>query len=378
MAPARRSRSRARASRAAATICAGGRAARRRTAPPPRSPRAPRPARGRRANASGRPDVLAVVQPAGGLLARPDAAVPLAARRSSRPRQRGRRPRTRSRRPSSRRRGRRSPNRSPCTLRQVQSGVSSSRTGRSAADQPVDDTHGTAGRGPSRARARARCRRSATASAGRRRSRSKETSSSWPRGLIAPSGPLVGRELEARVADDQHRLERDQPEHPVRRPARPPERAGRGSGACAARRPCPSRSRRGRRRRATRARPPRRGSRTPAGRRRCSAVAASSISSPSVGTVRVRGCAGSGRRRCPSSRSGAWRRGPAPLSPWKYSLKRMLSFQAGSVWSRSTQPKHGRRPSGPTRKSEISRSAQVGGDLVERQPLAGAGRVLDA
>ena len=47
---------------------------------------------------------------------------------------------------------------------------------------------------------------------------------------------------------------------------------------------------------------------------------------------------------------------PAPLSPWKYSLKRTLSFQAGSVWNRSTQPKHGRRPSGPTRKSEISRS----------------------
>jgi len=39
------------------------------------------------------------------------------------------------------------------------------------------------------------------------------------------------------------------------------------------------------------------------------------------------------------------------LSPWKYSLKRMLSFQAGSVCRRSTHPKHGRRPvHGGTRK----------------------------
>ena len=47
---------------------------------------------------------------------------------------------------------------------------------------------------------------------------------------------------------------------------------------------------------------------------------------------------------------------PAALSPWKYSLKTRLSFHAGSFCSRSTQPKQGRRPSGPTRKIEISRS----------------------
>ena len=46
---------------------------------------------------------------------------------------------------------------------------------------------------------------------------------------------------------------------------------------------------------------------------------------------------------------------PAPSSPWKYSWKRMLSFQAGSVCIFSTRPKQGRRPSSPTRKSEISR-----------------------
>ena len=47
---------------------------------------------------------------------------------------------------------------------------------------------------------------------------------------------------------------------------------------------------------------------------------------------------------------------PAPLSPWKYSLKIRLFFQAGSFCIRSTPPKHGRRPSGPTRKIETSRS----------------------
>jgi hypothetical protein len=39
---------------------------------------------------------------------------------------------------------------------------------------------------------------------------------------------------------------------------------------------------------------------------------------------------------------------PAALSPWKYSLNTRLSFQFGSSWNRSTHPKQGRRPSGPT------------------------------
>ena len=39
---------------------------------------------------------------------------------------------------------------------------------------------------------------------------------------------------------------------------------------------------------------------------------------------------------------------PAALSPWKYSLNTRLSFQFGSCWNRSTHPKQGRRPSGPT------------------------------
>src|ERR1019366_9308741 len=49
---------------------------------------------------------------------------------------------------------------------------------------------------------------------------------------------------------------------------------------------------------------------------------------------------------------------PAPLSPWKYSLNSRLSFQAGSCCSRSTHPKQGRRPSGPTVNSEMSRSCR--------------------
>ena len=46
-----------------------------------------------------------------------------------------------------------------------------------------------------------------------------------------------------------------------------------------------------------------------------------------------------------SSRSGARRRGPAPLSPWKYSWNSSASRQAGSVWKRSRSPNTGRRPS---------------------------------
>ena len=74
-----------------------------------------------------------------------------------------------------------------------------------------------------------------------------------------------------------------------------------------------------------------------------------------------------------------WWKAPiaAPLSPWKYSLKIRLSCQAGSVCSSSVPPKQGRRPSGPRVKIEISRSRQVGGDLVQGQLLARPGRVLD-
>ena len=68
-----------------------------------------------------------------------------------------------------------------------------------------------------------------------------------------------------------------------------------------------------------------------------------------------RGGGGWRRPRPRSSRSGATRPSPAPLSPWKYSLKTRLSFHAGSCCSLSTPPKQGRRPSAPTRKMEIRR-----------------------
>ena len=213
-----------------------------------------------------------VVQPAGGLLARPDAAVPLAARLPAGARRRGRRPRRRSRRPPARppaspprtaRRGR---------SRQVQSGVSSSGTGRSA--RMSRWTTPTAGRPWAIASSRSSttsptCQRQR----GTPSSSSNETSSSLPRGSTVAARPLVGREPEAGVADDEHRVERGEPEHPRGRPAGRRRRAARGSGACAARRPCPSRSRRDRRRRATRAPPPRRGCRRPAARAGSSSLA---------------------------------------------------------------------------------------------------------
>ncbi len=48
----------------------------------------------------------------------------------------------------------------------------------------------------------------------------------------------------------------------------------------------------------------------------------------------------------------------APLSPWKYSLKIRLSFQAGSVCIFSVPPKQARRPFSSLVNSEISRSCR--------------------
>ncbi len=48
----------------------------------------------------------------------------------------------------------------------------------------------------------------------------------------------------------------------------------------------------------------------------------------------------------------------APLSPWKYSLKIRLSFQAGSFCMISVPPKQARRPSASLVNREISRSCR--------------------
>ena len=55
-----------------------------------------------------------------------------------------------------------------------------------------------------------------------------------------------------------------------------------------------------------------------------------------------------------------WWKAPiaAPLSPWKYSLKIRLSFQAGSVCIFSVPPKQARRPLSFRVNSEISRSCR--------------------
>ena len=68
---------------------------------------------------------------------------------------------------------------------------------------------------------------------------------------------------------------------------------------------------------------------------------------------------------------------PAPLSPWKYSLKSRLSFHAGSLCRRSTPPKHGRRPSAPPRNSETSRWRRSSAISSSVRSLPRAGRVLD-
>ncbi len=48
----------------------------------------------------------------------------------------------------------------------------------------------------------------------------------------------------------------------------------------------------------------------------------------------------------------------AALSPWKYSANTRLSCQAGSDCKSAVPPKHGRRPSGPRVKIEMSRSCR--------------------
>jgi hypothetical protein len=60
----------------------------------------------------------------------------------------------------------------------------------------------------------------------------------------------------------------------------------------------------------------------------------------------------------------------AALSPWKYSANTRLSRHAGSSCSKGTEPKHGRRPSGPRVKIEISRSCRSAATLsrVSRFP----------
>ena len=85
---------------------------------------------------------------------------------------------------------------------------------------------------------------------------------------------------------------------------------------------------------------------------------------------------GADARPAPSTRSGAPRPGPSPVSPWKYSWNGMLSRQRGSVASRSYQPWTGRRPSGPGRKIDTSRPRDVVRRLADREPDARAGRVL--
>ena len=209
------------------------------------------------------------------------------------------------------------------------------------------------------------------------RSSVNETRSSWPHGSTAPdphSWVRAGNERRRRRAPD--RALRDRASALTARPR--PRRGARGSDAFGAPPPFPSRTRRAVGDEPLAHARTRRGSRTPAARARSlrhGPVSASS-SSPSVGI---------GAPRCLRIRSATmpvqpvWWLAPrpAPLSPWKYSLKKMLSFQAGSVWSLSTQPWHGRRPSSPTRKSEISRAPQVLADLLERPLLARAGRVLE-
>ena len=332
------------------------REAARRTARRPPSPRGMRPARARRRRFR---------QPRGPRGRRARAPPPRArARRGT-----TRRPPASPRRRRGRRRSKTKPPsacsipgapfacRSPWTLRQVQSGVSSIRTGRSAASSRW--TTPTAGEPCAIASSRSSrippiCQRQR----GTPSSRSNETSSSWPRGSTVPFAPLVRGEAEARVAADEHRVERGETEIARARPvdrdgeqavvaarAEPGDGAHRVAADAVGDQPLPLR-RLVQRSAHLGAEADRHGGGSAFGR---------AISSPSVGTYAPRA------RRISSPTSPVqpvwWLApSPAPLSPWKYSLNRTLSFQAGSVCSRSTQPKHGRRPSAPTRKSEISRS----------------------
>ena len=140
-------------------------------------------------NVPGRPQVLAVGEPARGLLARADAAVPLAARPPSPRRRPGRRPRRRSRRPSARRGRRRT--RSALRARCARCRAASARAAPGRSARSSRWTTPTA----ARPWAIASSRSSTTSPTCQRQrgtpwSSSNETSSSCPRGSTA-AGPLV-------------------------------------------------------------------------------------------------------------------------------------------------------------------------------------------
>ena len=68
---------------------------------------------------------------------------------------------------------------------------------------------------------------------------------------------------------------------------------------------------------------------------------------------------------------------PAPLSPWKYSLNTRLSFQAGSLLE-ALDAAEARPPAvGTDEEQRDEPCAEVVGDLVERELVPAAGRVLD-
>ncbi len=109
------------------------------------------------------------------------------------------------------------PRRSPCTLRHVQSGVSSSRTGRSARTSRC--TTPTAGAPCAIATSRSRtmppiCHRHR----GTPSSSSNDDEQLVPARIDGPAPPLVRRQPVAGIARDERGVERGEPEHPVRRP----------------------------------------------------------------------------------------------------------------------------------------------------------------
>ena len=249
--PAPRPRPRAAARRAAATTLGGRRAAARRGRRPTPRPPAPSPGAQLGGEPPGVPQVLGGGEPALRLLAVVHAAPPAAGRLPAGPAQPVRvldhAPPSAAGPPAPARRRARS----PCASRQVHSASRASSTG-AAGDQPVHDRRRTA------RRARIASSRSSTTSPTRQRqrgrpsTRSKRSSSCGRAGSTAPpahswvpsrTGAPDGRSAPGR--------------------ARPGRRAGaagvspgdhqqrRGSGGCAGRTPCPSRSRRGRRAPAT-------------------------------------------------------------------------------------------------------------------------------
>ena len=265
---ARRTISRACARRGRDDVLRRGRRRRRRSSPR-RARSAYPPGSSVGAERAGVPEILAVGEAAGGLLAVADARVPLAGGREPRP---GHAVGALEDVAAGDRLDRRRPpaaNRSPCASRQVheRGQLEPHRTRRRARSRWTTATAGPAvDRG--QLALEDHVRRPASASAGCRRAssndaelpragrdRSRRSSHSWtPRRM-------------RRVAEDEHRVEGGEPEHAAagRRASR--RRAGRGSAACAAPRRCPSRSRRARRPPAIRALPPRRDLRRAGGRR---------------------------------------------------------------------------------------------------------------